>query len=144
MAALKEQISLAMDLEQEKEIALLQARWAHRFGLENIPLKSSRSSNAEKGVGSPLDECRLERVCDHKENDDIDSSLQEIDHQLSDKVLCSISDSNNENLNVNNLLTKSSVDCHSSFNVSPPPPSLNSLRRWLPKRDTEEDLPKAS
>ena len=144
MAALREQISLAMDLEQEKETALLQARWAHRFGLDNIPLKSSGSNNDKKGVTSSVDEFSLERLGDHKENNDIDCSLEEIDGQFSEKILFSKNDSNDENLNVNNLLTKSSIDYHDSSNVSPPLPSLNSLRRWIPRRDSKEDLPKAS
>ena len=150
-AELKRQISKVFALNDHKNLAVLEAQWVHRYGLETLPKRCRQESSSKENIPSVefvyehegsleetvnLQEENEDGLYQSSEKDELRSSdcfpIQDEDFSLEiddclDEVTSDLDEKVDDDLK--DLASRPSIESP----LPPPPPSLSHLRRWLPK-----------
>ena len=164
-AELQQKMQEAISLGEKKVFSVLQAQWAHRYGLATLPkaidfedfidLNSTVDavpSTQRDEFGQQTSPIKEELIID-RSNIHKSSGLRTESFDLDQSSIPSGSSTTFSSVCLEELTEKLEEETNSNLQESsqskiqrpiapPPPPALNHLRRWLPV--IEDELPKAS
>ncbi len=151
------QISEAREVGEQGQLLWLRSQWVHRYGLDTL-----QETEKQEKVLTVVKDLPEVRISTEKNFEDVDSiAFEDSINNKEDEVvlleaetlstgdLLAINEAQSkESLEqtseaiVNEVIERSSTQNKPVVLLSPPIPSINHFRRWLPSLDNE--LPKAS
>lgn len=165
-AELQQQISHEFELKNYEHLSLLEIKWVHRYGLNELPKPLNISSELDSSTND-IDRSNQVSVeeeiesfnCSKKQKledssqttfefsnlktSDCDKEFESQEFQnSSDTAFEDLVDVIPEKINHNDSLEPLTLGKSKIQVLPPPPPTLNKFRRWLPR--LEEEMPNAS